>query len=113
MKRISKDPTLFKHRITVLKSRTNGQDLAKQYVSIMGQESYQDGLIIHKYVLSKDFRLYRGFELVRTFQGTFDKEPWGLFLQRISIKIDTLKVINEALFEYYGASFLRDNDIIV
>ena len=72
-----------------IKSKTNGGDLAKQYFKycILESDNTQTAIIVNKFVLSKDIKLYRSYNVLRKFKDKY------LFYTRFSLKPDTMKKV--------------------
>lgn len=76
-----------------LKTRTNNKELAKTYFTVVEDETLDDSLIIRKLVLSKDVDLYSNTSVIIKYF-----KDYYLFQQIFSIKLDTLKKVNEIIF---------------
>ncbi len=76
-----------------LKTRTNNKELAKTYFTVVEDETLDDSLIIRKLVLSKDVDLYANNSVIIKYF-----KDYYLFQQIFSIKLDTLKKVNEIIF---------------
>jgi len=74
-----------------IKSKTNNSEFAKQSFLAVTSDTTEAALIIRKLVLTDNFELYDNFELLKTYKGK------GLFEQRFSIKLCTLKIVINAL----------------
>lgn len=81
------------HRFFI-RSKTNAGELAKQSFKVIISDTAEPALIIRKLVLTDNFRLYKGFNLLKIHKGR------GLFEQRFSIKLSTLKTVFNALSVY-------------
>lgn len=71
----------------IKRSKTNENELVKQYFVLIGSEGKDTALAIRKYVLiNSRFDIYEkyGFQLLKEFKG------YRLYRQVFSIKIDTL-----------------------
>jgi hypothetical protein len=87
-------------RLTIKKNKTNGGDLAKQYVSIYSDGITKDAVIIHRFVLTEDFVGYASFStLIKTFKDKF------LFLQVVSILPETLLEFSDLVKNHYSKPF--------
>ena len=76
-----------------IKSRTNENEQAKQYFFVINSDKFDNVLIVRKLVLSKNLRLYAGkYKILKTFKGYY------LFESEFSIKLNTLKMVNEIIF---------------
>lgn len=76
-----------------LKTRTNNKELAKTYFIVVQDDTLDDSLIIRKLVLSKDVDLYSNTSVIIKYF-----KDYYLFQQIFSIKLDTLKKVNEIIF---------------
>lgn len=83
----------------IIKSKTNNNDLAKQYFIIYGTNEDDICLIVYKYVLSSDFDLYKDHKLVKTFK---DK---GLYFIHYSIRLETLMNVNDWIMSLFTVKF--------
>jgi len=74
----------------IKRSKTNENELAKQYFVLIGDEGKDTVLAIRKYVLiNSRFEMYEryGFELLKEFKG------YRLYKQVFSIKMNTLNEV--------------------
>ena len=74
-----------------IKSRTNSGDIGKQSFLVIRGDISEPSLIIRKLALSSDFSLFKEFKLLKRFKDN------GLFEQRFSIKLSTLKIVIDSL----------------
>lgn len=71
----------------IKRSKTNDNELAKQYFRVLTSKGRSSAISVRKYVLvSNDFDMYEqfGFKLLKEFKGR------RLYMQIFSIKIETL-----------------------
>lgn len=74
----------------IKRSKTNDNELCKQYFIIAGSEGKETALIITKNVLTKEnFEMYEkyGFEILKQYKG------YRLYNQVFSIKLSTLSEV--------------------
>jgi len=76
-----------------IKSKTNSGEYAKQYFkeAQFDDDTSSRALIIRKYVLSDKLDGYPNYDLIKTYKG------FGLFLQKFSIKTETLNMAIDIL----------------
>jgi len=82
----------------VKRSKTNNNELCKQYFILASCNKQDIGLIIRKSVLTnKNFELYDryGYELLKQYKD------YRLYRQIFSIKLNTLKTVFKWIFSLY------------